>query len=368
VTTLSRSDLEATLGFLREAAAVTGPDPFPSELLDRLRELVRRGWVVYEEKDQAERLVFWDACAHGREVEPSRPEEELDRAYWRLRHQDPLCGYQQRTGDLAARKLSDFVSSRQWHGVELYAEYHRFWGSEERMQIGLATTPSNTKFLFFSGEWDFGERERLLLNLLRPHLTAMHAAARQRRLAAALQLEREGAGLVVLQSSDQVDFATPAAERLLARYFGGTPDDDLPEPVRGWLRHDSQRLSSNGLPPPATAPLSVEHGERRLTIRRAGRTLLLDEEIATLTRREQEIVDQLAEGHSNAEIAEHLNIAPTTVRKHLENIYAKLDVSTRTAAIAATRPEMNVPARVDPLSRSPVVTHDDKQAQQKINT
>jgi DNA-binding CsgD family transcriptional regulator len=338
VTTLSRSDLEGTLGFLGEAAAVTGPDPFPSELLDRLRELVRRGWVVYEEKDQAERLVLWEACAHGREVEPSRPEEELDVAYRRLRHQDPLCGYQQRTGDLTARKLSDFVTRRQWHRIDLYAEYHRFWGAEERMQIGLAATSSNKKFLFFSGDWDFGERERLVLNLLRPHLAALEAAARERRLATALLLEGEGAGLVVLRSSHKLEFATPAAERLLARYFDGTSDGDLPEPVRAWLHRSSQGLNGNGgLPAPSTAPLRIERGDRRLTIRRAGRTLLFDEEIATLTHREREIVDELAEGRSNAEIAERLNIAPTTVRKHLENIYAKLDVNNRTAAIAATK-------------------------------
>jgi DNA-binding CsgD family transcriptional regulator len=335
---LSRSDLEATVGFLSEAAAETGPDPFPSQLLDRLRELVRCGWVVYRERDQEERPVFWDACARGREAEPSRPVEELDRTYWRLRHQDPLCAYQQRTGDLTASKLSDFVTRRQWHRVELYAEYHRFWGSEGRMQIGLAPR-SDKKFLFFSGDWEFGDRERLVLNLLRPHLVALEAAARQRRLAAALLLEQEGAGIVVLCSSDRIEFATPAAERLLARYVGGTSDGDLPEPVRGWLHHGSQRLNGNGAGhPPAHRPLSVERGGRRLTIRRAGRTLLLDEEIATLTRREREIIDQLAKGRSNAEIADRLTIAPTTVRKHLENIYPKLGVHTRAAAIAATRP------------------------------
>jgi DNA-binding CsgD family transcriptional regulator len=335
---LSRSDLEATLGFMREAEAVTGPDPFPSELLDRLRELLRRPLlvVVYEELDQGGRQLFAETCANGRELEPSRPWEELEHAYWRLRHQDPLCAYQARTGDLTARKVSDFVTRRQWHRVELYAEYFRLFGAEERMQVGLAATPSH-KFLFFSGERNFGERERLVLNLLRPHLIAAHAAARQRRLAAALLLEQEGASLVVLQSSDRIDFATPSAERLLGRYFAPTSGDLLPETVRAWLRRDDRRLNGNGLPPPAPAPLRVGRGDRRLVIRRAGHSLLLDEEIATLTAREREIVDQLAQGRSNAEIAELLTIAPTTVRKHLENIYAKLGVRTRTAAVAASR-------------------------------
>jgi DNA-binding NarL/FixJ family response regulator len=54
-------------------------------------------------------------------------------------------------------------------------------------------------------------------------------------------------------------------------------------------------------------------------------------------------VDALADGCSNAEIAERLTIAPTTVRKQLENIYAKLGVRNRTAAIATTRHEAQAP-------------------------
>jgi len=64
---------------------------------------------------------------------------------------------------------------------------------------------------------------------------------------------------------------------------------------------------------------------------------------ASLTRREREVMELLAEGHSNAEIASALWIAPTTVRKHLENIYAKLDVRTRTAAVARARPQRGTP-------------------------
>ena len=72
----------------------------------------------------------------------------------------------------------------------------------------------------------------------------------------------------------------------------------------------------------------------QLTVLHLGHTLLLSEEPAALTRREREIVGLLAEGRSNAEIASALWIAPGTVRKHLENVYAKLGVRTRTAAVA----------------------------------
>ena len=57
-------------------------------------------------------------------------------------------------------------------------------------------------------------------------------------------------------------------------------------------------------------------------------------ESSPLTRREHEIVMLVAEGLTNAQIAERLWISPGTVRRHLENVFTKLDVHTRTAAVA----------------------------------
>jgi DNA-binding CsgD family transcriptional regulator len=55
-----------------------------------------------------------------------------------------------------------------------------------------------------------------------------------------------------------------------------------------------------------------------------------------LSVRENEVLDLVAKGASNAEIAERLWISPATVKKHLENVYAKLAVRSRTAALAQT--------------------------------
>ena len=56
-----------------------------------------------------------------------------------------------------------------------------------------------------------------------------------------------------------------------------------------------------------------------------------------LTKREHEILYWVAEGKRNAEIATILDLSANTVRNHLEKIFAKLGVETRTAAAAMLR-------------------------------
>ena len=48
-----------------------------------------------------------------------------------------------------------------------------------------------------------------------------------------------------------------------------------------------------------------------------------------LTRREREIAELAARGFSNREIAEELCITETTVKKHLSNIFEKLEINSR---------------------------------------
>jgi DNA-binding NarL/FixJ family response regulator len=56
-----------------------------------------------------------------------------------------------------------------------------------------------------------------------------------------------------------------------------------------------------------------------------------------LTDREREILDLIAAGKSNAAIAEHLFLSLKTVRNHVSNIFNKLQVADRAAAIAKAR-------------------------------
>jgi len=57
-------------------------------------------------------------------------------------------------------------------------------------------------------------------------------------------------------------------------------------------------------------------------------------ELSALTDREREVLDLLAQGLTNKEIAEKLFITTNTVKRHLKAIFEKLDVHTRTAATA----------------------------------
>jgi LuxR family maltose regulon positive regulatory protein len=59
--------------------------------------------------------------------------------------------------------------------------------------------------------------------------------------------------------------------------------------------------------------------------------------IETLSPRELELLRLVAAGHSNKEAAQELFVAIGTVKKHLNNIYGKLGVSSRTQAVARAR-------------------------------
>jgi DNA-binding NarL/FixJ family response regulator len=60
---------------------------------------------------------------------------------------------------------------------------------------------------------------------------------------------------------------------------------------------------------------------------------LWDEPVGALSERETEVVVLAARGFSNARIAEELNVAEATVKRHLANIYEKVGVHSRTGVV-----------------------------------
>jgi DNA-binding NarL/FixJ family response regulator len=62
-----------------------------------------------------------------------------------------------------------------------------------------------------------------------------------------------------------------------------------------------------------------------------------EEAFPELSSREREILDLIAQGHTNAKIAARLFVSPNTVRNHISHIFAKLQVADRAQAIVRAR-------------------------------
>jgi LuxR family maltose regulon positive regulatory protein len=79
--------------------------------------------------------------------------------------------------------------------------------------------------------------------------------------------------------------------------------------------------------------VELETAVKRLLIafREAG---YQSQELPHLTPREQDVLQLIAAGLSNDDIAAELVVAKGTVKKHLDNIYGKLEVNSRTQALA----------------------------------
>jgi DNA-binding NarL/FixJ family response regulator len=57
----------------------------------------------------------------------------------------------------------------------------------------------------------------------------------------------------------------------------------------------------------------------------------------SLSSREIEVLELVASGRSNTEVAAEIYVSETTVKSHLAHIFSKLDVTSRTAAVSAAR-------------------------------
>lgn len=265
-----------------------------------------------------------------------------------------------RQGRGSAVKVSDFVNRARFHRLDLYNEVYRPMGAEYQIAKGLPARPPSVRGIaLHRGLRDFSERDRLVLNLLGPHLVqAYRNAEATSRLRREIDLVSRGVealdqGLAVVDRTDQVKVMTARAREWLAAYLGRErrAPGGLPEPVARWIRHQEAEAARPDQVPAPRAPLVVAGPGGQLTIRLVAdgddRLLLLQEQPAepapesfahlALSRRETEVLGWLARGKSNADIGRLLATSPRTVDKHLEHIYRKLGVDSRTAALAAAR-------------------------------
>jgi CheY-like chemotaxis protein/DNA-binding CsgD family transcriptional regulator len=158
------------------------------------------------------------------------------------------------------------------------------------------------------------------------------------------------ASITVRVSDGRLMWQTPLARDLLMRYYG-TDAPTTPIPVLTWLRRHVA-LGLSGVEP---RRLSTELGPKRLSFRLhqqigdsegGGDWLIIMQEVSDesvieamglcfkLTPKEAEVLYWVVKGKINRDIGDIVGSSPMTVKKHLEHVFAKLGVETRTAAAA----------------------------------
>jgi DNA-binding NarL/FixJ family response regulator len=126
--------------------------------------------------------------------------------------------------------------------------------------------------------------------------------------------EIRGVGLSLSEDAQQIDAALQAGAA--AYVLKSAHPDDLASAVRQAFTH------SVYFAPPA----GYWNGQQQQ------RTGTMSADRADLTKREREILQLVAEGYSNAQLARMLWVTEQTVKFHLSNVYRKLNVSNRTEA------------------------------------
>lgn len=98
-------------------------------------------------------------------------------------------------------------------------------------------------------------------------------------------------------------------------------------------------LSQHQMQSRAQQTISQLNGALEAAQDNAGAGALTQERLQTLglTRREAEVMAWVAQGKSNSDIATILESSPRTVAKHIEHVFGKLNVESRTAAVAEAR-------------------------------
>jgi DNA-binding CsgD family transcriptional regulator len=240
MTMLSERDVRSALDLVYDAASMMEPDPFPRELLERLARLIPADAIVgYHE------AIIGRPCRVVESVEI--PEEgipaDVQEAGGRFLDQDPIK-HGPRRREVRALKLSDFLTRRERRKLEFYWYVWKPLGIDDSLRIWLPAPAGRARVIYLErGKRDFSERERSLLELLRPSFVRIQA------------------------------------------------------------RHQRKEAAASAL-----------------------------------TGREREILGWIARGKTSREIAAILVVSPYTVRKHVEHILEKLDVSTRSAAVARAFP------------------------------
>lgn len=341
---LGSDDLERILGLVHALGEVADADEFLDVCLRGVMDLVPCVVASMNEVvPSANRVAI-----------STRPESFIvpfgaTEALARLADEHPLISHIAMTGDGSAHRMSDFWTQEHFHRSDLYDQVYRPMGIEYQMAVGFPVPrPIVVGLAMNREERDFSDRDVLVINTVRPHLVQGWRTVRDRlRFESMVEVATDGlsgvgSGVVVLW--DPPAALPQGVLETIYRYFGAPERRSLlPSRVKAWMQGERARLRHDALE--LLRPLSVQRDGRRAVLRylpprdhHPGGIWV--SEHATpgdrdglarlgLSPREAEIVSHIAMGLSNAEVARRLDLAPGTVKRHLENVYRKLGVRGR---------------------------------------
>lgn len=268
----------------------------------------------------------------------------------------PLVRFHSAHRDGGTHRISDSLPDAAFRKTSLHAEYYRRIGIAHAVAVPLHVDGRTlVSFVLNRAGRDFSADDVALLEAVRGPLAMLFRKARALADARAMVeryrcwIDAEGWCEIEVDARGRVRRGGRRGLALLGLAVpeaGLRPGVALPAALTAWLL----RAHGGG---PAGRAMTLASGDRRIALRAlpgaAGGGWLLyvgeksaaaqgdDAATATLTRREREVLDWVATGKTDAQIAAILGISIRTVGKHLEHAYVKLGVEGRTAAVLRAR-------------------------------
>ncbi len=154
------------------------------------------------------------------------------------------------------------------------------------------------------------------------------------------------AAIAVLPNTGRIIWQTPLARHLINKYMlsdNDNPSQETPEALQTWIRQlhqgGEQRLKRHIVHKPTGRlifnPADLQSEEQWLILlREESETAQIEalKAIFSLTKRESEVLHWVILGKTDKSISEILGTSPRTVNKHMEHVFTKLGVETRTSA------------------------------------
>jgi DNA-binding CsgD family transcriptional regulator len=271
----------------------------------------------------------------------------------RLLPNHPMVTHFTHIGDGPATRFSDLLNLGELKRVAIFQDFYRPLGFP-RLMATLVPTSANVVIgvALCRGGRDFTDRERELLQQTRPFLSNILISVQMRvwvgaALLALQHTDDSSVGLVLLGPHGLIMEANKTASRLLDVYCRrrGQERQPLPEELGTWLA--AQQPARSCELPRLPVPYRIQRGARTLTVTLVGGVgqgvLLLRETVDTavgpmpavpqLTHRQTQVLWLVAQGKTNRQIAGLLGISIRTVETHLDDVYQRLSVPGRAAAV-----------------------------------